>query len=47
MAAHKIAIIKGDGMGVDVSNEGMKVLGALEPKCGITVAHTGFQVGSS
>ncbi|MGA0276157.1 MAG: 3-isopropylmalate dehydrogenase [Dehalococcoidia bacterium] len=40
MATHKIAIIKGDGIGVDVVNEGMKVLDALAPKYGITWDYT-------
>jgi len=31
MATHKIAIVKGDGIGVDVVNEGMKVLDARAP----------------
>jgi len=40
MATHKIAIVKGDGIGVDVVNEGMKVLDALAPKYGITWDYT-------
>ncbi|NCG41835.1 MAG: tartrate dehydrogenase, partial [Actinobacteria bacterium] len=40
MATHKMAIVKGDGIGVDVVNEGMKVLDALAPKYGITWAYT-------
>jgi tartrate dehydrogenase/decarboxylase/D-malate dehydrogenase len=40
MATHKIAIVKGDGIGVDVVNEGMKVLDALAPKHGITWDYT-------
>jgi len=42
MATHKIAIVKGDGIGVDVVNEGMKVLDALAPKYGITWDYTEF-----
>ena len=42
MATHKIAIVKGDGIGVDVVNEGMKVLDALAPKYGITWEYTEF-----
>jgi tartrate dehydrogenase/decarboxylase/D-malate dehydrogenase len=40
MATHKIAIVKGDGIGVDVVNEGIKVLDALAPKYGITWDYT-------
>jgi len=40
MATHKIAIVKGDGIGVDVVNEGMKVLDALAPKYGINWDYT-------
>lgn len=40
MPTHKIAIVKGDGIGVDVVNEGMKVLDALAPKYGITWDYT-------
>ena len=46
MATHKIAIVKGDGIGVDVVNEGMKVLDALAPKYGITWDYTEFDWGS-
>lgn len=46
MATHKIAIVKGDGIGVDVVNEGMKVLNALAPKYGITWDYTEFPWGS-
>jgi tartrate dehydrogenase/decarboxylase/D-malate dehydrogenase len=46
MATHKIAIVKGDGIGVDVVNEGMKVLDALAPKYGITWDYTEFPWGS-
>ena len=42
MPTHKIAIVKGDGIGVDVVNEGMKVLDALAPKYGITWDYTEF-----
>ena len=42
MATHKIAIVKGDGIGVDVVNEGMKVLDALAPKYNITWDYTEF-----
>jgi tartrate dehydrogenase/decarboxylase/D-malate dehydrogenase len=42
MATHKIAIVKGDGIGVDVVNEGMKVLDALAAKYGITWEYTEF-----
>ncbi|NQW20845.1 MAG: 3-isopropylmalate dehydrogenase [Chloroflexi bacterium] len=42
MATHKIAIIKGDGIGVDVVNEGMKVLDVLAPKYGISWDYTEF-----
>jgi len=40
MATHKIAIVKGDGIGVDVVNEGMKVLDALALKYSITWDYT-------
>ena len=46
MATHKIAIVKGDGIGVDVVNEGMKVLDALAPKYGISWDYTEFPWGS-
>ena len=42
MPNHKIAIVKGDGIGVDVVNEGMKVLDALAPRYGITWDYTEF-----
>ena len=42
MPNHKIAIVKGDGIGVDVVNEGMKVLDALAPRYGITWNYTEF-----
>ena len=42
MPTHKIAIVKGDGIGIDVVNEGMKVLDALAPKYGITWDYTEF-----
>ena len=42
MATHKIAIVKGDGIGVDVVNEGMKVLDALATKYNITWDYTEF-----
>ena len=42
MPTHKIAIVKGDGIGVDVVNEGMKVLDALAPRYGITWDYTEF-----
>ena len=42
MATHKIAIVKGDGIGVDVVNEGMKVLDALAPKYNIIWDYTEF-----
>ena len=46
MATHKIAIVKGDGIGVDVVNEGMKVLDALAPKYEISWDYTEFPWGS-
>ena len=46
MATHKIAIVKGDGIGVDVVDEGMKVLDALAPKYDITWDYTEFPWGS-
>ena len=46
MTTHKIAIIKGDGIGVDVVNEGMKVLDALAPKYGIIWDYTEFDWSS-
>ncbi len=46
MATYKIAIVKGDGIGVDVVNEGMKVLDALASKHGITWDYTEFPWGS-
>ncbi|MDA1280875.1 MAG: isocitrate/isopropylmalate family dehydrogenase, partial [Chloroflexi bacterium] len=42
MTTHRIAIVKGDGIGVDVVNEGMKVLDAVAPKYGITWDYTEF-----
>jgi tartrate dehydrogenase/decarboxylase/D-malate dehydrogenase len=35
MAKHKIAVIRGDGIGVDVVEEGLKVLKAVAPRYGI------------
>jgi tartrate dehydrogenase/decarboxylase/D-malate dehydrogenase len=36
MAQHKVAVIKGDGIGIDVVDEAVKVLNALAPVHGIT-----------
>ncbi len=47
MSEFKIAVIKGDGIGVDVVDEGLKVLNALAPGHGITWAFTEFPWGSS
>ncbi len=47
MSDYKIAVVKGDGIGVDVVNEGLKVLNALAPRHGITWAFTEFPWGSS
>ncbi len=47
MSEYKIAVIKGDGIGVDVVNEGLKVLNALAVRHGITWAFTEFPWGSN
>jgi len=46
MAEHKIAIIRGDGIGVDVIEEGLKALNAVAPKFGITFTFTEFPWGT-
>ena len=46
MSAYEIAVIKGDGIGVDVVNEGLKVLNALAPGHGIEWTFTEFPWGS-
>ncbi|MQG87332.1 MAG: 3-isopropylmalate dehydrogenase [SAR202 cluster bacterium] len=46
MPNHKIAVIKGDGIGVDVVNEGIKVLDALAPRYGINWEYTEFNWSS-
>ena len=46
MPTHKIAVIKGDGIGVDVVNEGIKVLDALAPRYGINWEYTEFNWSS-
>ena len=46
MPAYKIAVVKGDGIGVDVVNEGLKVLNALAQKQRIEWAFTEFPWGS-
>ena len=47
MATHKIAIVKGDGIGVDVVDEALKVLNALAPGHGITWNNTEFPWSSA
>lgn len=42
MGTYKIAIIKGDGIGVDVVNEGVKVLDAVASQYGIAWDYTEF-----
>lgn len=42
MSNHKIAVIRGDGIGVDVVEEALKVLEALAPKHGIKWEFTEF-----
>ena len=46
MAEHKIAIIRGDGIGVDVIEEGLKALNAVAPKFGISFKFTEFPWGT-
>ncbi len=46
MPTHKIAVIKGDGIGVDVVNEGIKVLDALAHRYGINWQYTEFDWSS-
>ncbi|MBU6148225.1 MAG: 3-isopropylmalate dehydrogenase [Actinomycetales bacterium] len=41
-----LALIPGDGIGVDVTAEAMKVLHALAPQAGITVTATEFDLGA-
>ena len=42
MARHQIAVIKGDGIGVDVVDEAVKVFDALGPRHGIEWERTEF-----
>lgn len=46
MAEHNIAIIRGDGIGVDVIEEGLKALNAVAPRFGITFKFTEFPWGT-
>ena len=46
MAEHNIAIIRGDGIGVDVVEEGLKALNAVEKKFDITFKFTEFPWGT-
>lgn len=45
MASYKIAIMPGDGTGPEVVKEGMKVLNALEAKCGFKLETQDFDFG--
>ena len=47
MAEHNIAIIRGDGIGVDVIEEGVKVLNAVAPRFDITFKFTEFPWGTN
>lgn len=42
MSTHTVAVVKGDGIGVDVVDEGIKVLDALAPKHDISWRYTEF-----
>ena len=46
MTEHNIAIIRGDGIGVDVIEEGLKALNAVAPRFGITFKFTEFPWGT-
>ena len=46
MAEHNIAIIRGDGIGVDVIEEGLKVLNAVAPRFDISFKFTEFPWGT-
>ena len=46
MAEHNIAVIRGDGIGVDVVEEGMKVLNEAAQRYEITLNFTEFPWGS-
>ncbi len=45
MASHKVAILPGDGTGPEVVAEGMKVLNALEKKCGFKLETQEYDFG--
>lgn len=47
MATHSIAVIPGDGIGVDVIAEGLKVLQAIESVSDLSLAFTEFGWGSN
>ena len=47
MPEHKIAVVRGDGIGVDVVAEGLKVLDAVAPTHGITWDYTEFPWSSA
>ena len=46
MASHRIAVIRGDGIGVDVVEEGIKVLDAAGAKHGVDLSYTELPWGS-
>ena len=46
MAEHNIAIIRGDGIGVDVVEEGLKALNAVAKRFDITFKFTEFPWGT-
>ena len=46
MSEYKIAVIRGDGIGVDVIEEGLKVLNEIAGRYEITLAFTEFPWGS-
>ncbi len=46
MASHKLAVIRGDGIGIDVVEEGIKVLDAASKKHGVTLSYKEMPWGS-
>ena len=46
MTQLKLAVIAGDGIGTEVVAEGLKVLDAVAPSAGLTVATTDYDLGA-
>jgi len=45
--SHRITVLAGDGIGPEVMNEALRVLDAVEAKCGFTVSRTSHLVGGA